>query len=91
MSFLEEYKALSRPGVAPADVAKRQFSMLQEWVVKHPDEMFEDLRAHAPVFVTPAATVVSRYRDVIEVIDHDDGMTHPPDRHGRRSDWVKAI
>ena len=31
--------------------------------------MFADLRAHEPVFVTPGPVVVSRYRDVIEVID----------------------
>ncbi len=78
MSFLEEYNALGRLAVPPEEIAKRQFAMLQDWVVKHPEEMFADLRANQPVFVTPGATVVSRYRDVIEVIDLDEVFSVKP-------------
>jgi cytochrome P450 len=69
MSFLDEYRSLERLAVAPQEIARRQIAMLQEWVVQRPGEMFADLREHEPVFVTPGPVVVSRYRDVIEVID----------------------
>ena len=69
MSFLDEYRSLERLAVAPQEIARRQIALLQEWVVQRPGEMFADLRAHEPVFVTPGPVVVSRYRDVIEVID----------------------
>jgi cytochrome P450 len=78
MTFLEQYRALAEPGVPPQEVAKRQFAMIQEWVVKHPDEMFGDLRANQPIFVTPVATVVTRYRDVLEVINLDDIFSVKP-------------
>jgi cytochrome P450 len=78
MSFLQEYNGLANLGLPPAEVGRRQFAMLQEWVVKHPEEMFEDLRAHQPIFVTPGATVVTRYRDVIEVIDLDEVFSVAP-------------
>jgi cytochrome P450 len=69
MSFLDEYRALQRLAVPPEEVARLQIAMLQEWTVQKPEEMFADLRANEPVFVTPGPVVVTRYRDVIEVID----------------------
>ena len=45
--------------------------MLQQWVVERPEEMFRDLREKDPIFFTPGPVVVTRYRDVIEVVDLD--------------------
>lgn len=72
MSFLQEYDALNVQAIGPQEVAKQQVALIQEWVVQKPGQLFKELRQNRPIFDTPAAVVVSRYRDVLEVIDFDE-------------------
>jgi cytochrome P450 len=72
MAFLEAYDALAKSGQDPQQIAAAQVSMLQEWIFKRPAELFEELRVRRPIFETPGPVVISRYRDVIEVVDLDE-------------------
>lgn len=78
MSFLDEYNALATPGISPQELAHRQLGMLQQWVVERPEEMFRDLREKDPIFFTPGPVVVTRYRDVIEVVDLEETFSVKP-------------
>lgn len=79
MGFLTDYAALAAPASqgaqeskTPQQVALAQLALLQEWVVKKPAELFTELRAHQPIFLTPGPAIVSLYRDVMEVVNlHD--------------------
>jgi cytochrome P450 len=77
MAFLEQYDELAKSG-DPAASARKQIALLQEWVVQRPDELFAELRTSRPVFVTPGPVVVSRYKDVVEVIDLDEIFSVAP-------------
>src|SRR3982751_4327165 len=78
MSFLNEYDGLASSGTAPQEAAQKQIALLQEWVVRRPDELFSELRANRPIFVTPGPVVVTRYKDVAEVIDLDEAFSVAP-------------
>lgn len=78
MSFLNEYDSLATSGAAPQEAARKQIALLQEWVVQRPDELFTELRANRPIFVTPGPVVVTRYKDVAEVIDLDEAFSVAP-------------
>ncbi|MBS1872174.1 MAG: cytochrome P450 [Acidobacteria bacterium] len=78
MSFLEEYRAASAGAATPEEAARHQLGLLQKWVVEDPEGMFADLRAHQPIFKTPGPVVVTRYRDVIEVVDLEETFSVAP-------------
>ena len=78
MSFLEEYRAASAGAATPEEAARHQLGLLQKWVVEDPERMFADLRAHQPIFKTPGPVVVTRYRDVIEVVDLEETFSVAP-------------
>ena len=71
-SFLEAYDALAKTGQDPHQIAAAQIGLFQEWVALRPLELFAELRAKRPIFETPGPLVVTRYHDVIEVIDLDE-------------------
>src|SRR4051794_20714882 len=77
MAFLEQYDELAK-SADPVAGARKQIALLQEWVVQRPDELFAELRTSRPVFVTPGPVVVSRYKDVAEVIDLDEVFSVAP-------------
>jgi|ERR1022692_2413550 cytochrome P450 len=62
MSFLEEYDAIdpSQP--------TQQMGLFLKYVLTDADTMFAELRAHRPIFVMPAATLVTRFVDVQEIL-----------------------
>jgi cytochrome P450 len=64
MAFLEAYNAI-------AD-AIGKIQLFQKWLVENPTDLFTELRAQQPIFVTPGPIVVSRYRDVVEVASLDE-------------------
>jgi cytochrome P450 len=63
MGFLSEYDALT----SPVD----QLALMGKWIVENPSNMFAELRAQKPIFITPGPVIVSRYRDVLEVASLD--------------------
>lgn len=69
MGFLDDYEALGKSGEPPQQVVKEQFELFQHWIFGKPEELFAELRAKRPIFVMPgpAPTIVSRFRDVLEV------------------------
>lgn len=62
MSFLEEFDAIE------ASQPAQKMGLFFQYVRGNPDPMFAELRAHRPIFVTPAATMVTRFTDVQEVL-----------------------
>jgi prostaglandin-endoperoxide synthase 2 len=65
--FLATYDSL-----AVANVPQLQSGLLIQWLLERPAELFAELRATEPIFVTPAGVVVSRYDDVATVAERDD-------------------
>jgi cytochrome P450 len=70
MAFLESYNAIADP------IGKIQ--LFQKWLVENPTDLFAELRARQPIFVTPGPIVVSRYRDVVDVASLDDVYSAKP-------------
>ncbi len=62
MSFLEEYDAID-PGQP-----QQQMGVFFKYVLTDPGTMFAELRQHRPILVMPAATLVTRFVDVQEVL-----------------------
>ena len=78
MSFLADYDALMTPGADPKEVGPKLAAVVTDWIVQRPLEMFAELRRDRPIFDTPAAVVVSKYRDVLEVIGLDEIFSVQP-------------
>jgi hypothetical protein len=70
MGFLSTYDSLQDP--------HQQIALIQQWIVQHPDALFDELRAQRPIFITPGPVIVSKYRDVIEVVSLDDVFSVKP-------------
>ncbi|MCF6469860.1 cytochrome P450 [Nonomuraea sp. MG754425] len=46
--------------------------LVRQWMREDWRSLFAELRAHRPIFVTPAFTVVTRFADVAEVLSHEE-------------------
>lgn len=62
MSFLAQYDAI------PPAYASERVGLAAKWIRSAPRAFFAELRERRPVFRTPAFTLVTRYRDVLEVL-----------------------
>ena len=62
MSLLAQYDA-----VPPADV-KMRLKLVSHWIRSAPRPFFAELRERRPIFRTPAFTLLTRYRDVLDVL-----------------------
>ena len=71
MSFLVDYTKLADAISDPRELAAAQVKLVFGWLARRPKEMFDDLRANAPIFHSPRAVIVTKYRDVLEVLDND--------------------
>jgi len=71
MSFLSEYDGLAKASDDPKKVGMAQAGLVQKWLFGQAFELFEELRETRPVFASPAATIVTQYRDVREVLEQD--------------------
>lgn len=77
-SFLQEYKYLEETIPDPRKKAQDQGKLISDWLIYRPKEMFDELLAKAPVFQMPGypdpfippITIVTKYEDVLEVLDH---------------------
>lgn len=63
MSFLRDYAATEAAARAPLTL---------RWLTERPRELFAELHAEQPIFVTPAFVLVTRYTDVFEVLSRGD-------------------
>ena len=70
MGFLTTYDSLQDP--------RQQIGLMEQWIVENPDQMFAELRAQRPIFITPGPVVVSKYRDVLEVASLDNIFSVKP-------------
>jgi cytochrome P450 len=69
MSFLTEYDALDTPGKAV---------LLRQWLATKPAELFRELRQNRPILTSPIGTFVTKFRDVVEVLDQHTVFTVKP-------------
>ena len=69
-AFLREYE--SAIGTDPASTAAAKARVAGKWASEKPAEMYAELRGNHPIFVTPLFTFVTRYDDVIEVLERHD-------------------
>ncbi len=60
MSYLSEFDR------TPED---QKFQLLGRWMAEDPVGVFAEFRAERPILATPVATLVFRFRDVVEVLD----------------------
>lgn len=69
MSFLAQYDR-----IAPENRLER-LTAVNQWMRTEPRAFFAELRERRPVFVTPGFTMVTRYREVLEVLHQPDVFT----------------
>jgi cytochrome P450 len=62
MGYLDQYDAIS------ADRPGDKVGLVSRWIRTDWKPFFEELRARRPILKTPAFTLVTQYRDVIEVL-----------------------
>lgn len=70
-SFLMEYGKLASQISDPAKLVAAQAGLVGKWLGERPKEMFADLRIREPIFKSPRAVIITRYRDVLEVLHQD--------------------
>ena len=86
MGFLDAYDALSQLSDPPQQVAQKQMQLFETWLGVSPDLLFAELRTKRPVFTTPGPVVVSRFRDVVEVLEYNQIYTVAPWGEAMRRD-----
>ena len=69
-AFLQEYESATGPD--PAASAAARARVAGKWASEKPAELYAELRATRPIFATPALTFVTKYDDVIEVLERND-------------------
>jgi cytochrome P450 len=69
VSYLNQYDS-----IPPADAAHR-VALVNGWIATDTRGLYAELRERRPIFQTPAYTMVTRYRDVIDVLSRDDVFT----------------
>jgi cytochrome P450 len=79
MSLIHEIEEAAREvGHDVEAFIKRAAKKLQEHVIEHPQHAFALLRALKPVLVTHGFAIVTRYDDVVEVLEHDEAFSVSP-------------
>ncbi|MCI5150105.1 MAG: cytochrome P450 [Candidatus Electrothrix sp. MAN1_4] len=74
-SFLSEYKSLETQLENQVELAEAQTRLVQNWLATKPKAMFDDLRQAEPIFKSPRAIIVTRQRDVHEILHRDTEFT----------------
>jgi len=78
MGFLADYDALAESTAPPEQIAQQQMQLFEMWLAGKPDQLFGELRAGRPIFMTPGPVVVSRFRDVVEILGYNQIYTVAP-------------
>lgn len=76
-SFLKEYTEQEQRITDPRQRAQAQGQLISEWMISRPKEMFDELRAKAPIFQMPGypdrfippRAIVTKHADVLEALD----------------------
>ncbi|HZI16973.1 MAG TPA: cytochrome P450 [Pyrinomonadaceae bacterium] len=66
MSYLEQYDSV------PADQPQQKVSLASRWLREEWQPFFKELREHRPIFPTPAFTLVTRFKDVQEILSRNE-------------------
>jgi cytochrome P450 len=75
MTFLDEYRASEAD---PAGRSEAQAAVVRDWISSRPGEMLDDLREEEPTFLTGGMAFVTRFADVIEVLERNDIFSVEP-------------
>ena len=68
--FLSDLSKLTQPA--------EQVALLRSWLATKPGELFAELREARPVLALPGMVVVTRYRDVVDVLARDGEFSVKP-------------
>lgn len=77
MTFLDEYRATPR-AASTASEEDAGAAVVQDWLTSRPEAMFEDLREHEPTFISGRMAFVTRFADVVEVLERNDVFSVAP-------------
>src|SRR3954468_13680891 len=81
MSLIDELEQL---GDRVADDAHERFkaaaALVEKHAIEHPQPVFAALRTVKPVLLAHGLAIVTRYPDVVEVLDHDEAFSVEPYR-----------
>jgi hypothetical protein len=66
--LLTAFDAIAAKGGDPKAVAGQQFAYIMDQIRGNALPFFQELRDDRPILQTPAATLVSRFRDVEEIL-----------------------
>lgn len=66
VSYLSEYNRV------PPDREDERVALVNQWIRKEWRTFFRELRESMPIFQTPKLTLVTRYRDVVDVLSRPD-------------------
>jgi cytochrome P450 len=75
VSFLTQYDALVGEFSDPAQLSVQRRKVMNDWLFDRPKVMLDELRSSRPIFQIPghdhlpAITFVTKYKDVLEVLD----------------------
>ncbi|HEX2295695.1 MAG TPA: cytochrome P450, partial [Actinomycetota bacterium] len=79
MSLLDEIRDLAREvGDDVEGFVRRTAKKLFEEAAEHPQHVFAVLRAVSPILVAHGFAIVTRYDDVVEVLEHDEAFSVSP-------------
>lgn len=86
MAFLDELAAVAHD---PA----RQIALVKTWMVTQPKELYDELRLQRPILALPQFVLVTRYRDVIDVLarDREFGVTYAPKMQRATGDFFLGM
>lgn len=77
MAFLDDYRAAGA-GAGPAGRGEAQAAVVRDWLSSRPGAMLDDLLAREPTFLTGGMAFVTRFDDVIEVLERNDIFSVAP-------------
>jgi cytochrome P450 len=69
--LLDAFDAIAAAGGDPRQIVGKQVGYIRSQIQTNALPFFAELRAHRPILVTPALSVVSRFRDVEEILHRE--------------------
>ncbi|MFO1058189.1 MAG: cytochrome P450 [Dongiaceae bacterium] len=78
MPILDAFDAIAAGGGDPAAIAGRQLQFILEQIRGNAPAFFAELRDRRPILRTPMATVVTRFRDVEEILHREEVFSVGP-------------
>jgi cytochrome P450 len=69
--LLQAFDAIAAAGGAPQQIAAQQLAYIRRQILTNALPFFAELRQYRPILRTPVATIVSRFRDVEEILHRE--------------------